>query len=452
MAFRAQLQDLLDAALRAHDIPGAVVAVDRGGETTVAAGGVLNRNTGVTVTPDSLFQVGSTTKVWTAALVLQLVDEGLVELDAPVRRYLPEFAVRDAAATETVTVRQLLSHTGGFVGDLFEDTGSNEDALERYLGLLGTAAGQVHPPGALFSYSNSGFCVLGALVAALRGTSWERALRERLAEPLGVRQIALGAGEAILFRTAVGHIAAPGADTATVFPRWELPRSNAPAGASLCLSPAELLRFGRMLIADGVTADGTRLLAADTVAAMGTPQVELPGVNRRGPRRWGLGLMLFDWGSSQVYGHDGGTIGQDTTWRVLPEHDLVVAAVSNGGPHDPLVSEVLAPVLRELAGVDIPARPSVPEHPVPFDPAPFVGTYAVTEETWTVTAAGDRLHATLTPSARMAAMGASTEEIDLVALADSTFIEVEPAGGLHRTLAFTQGYLHAFRAIPRVGD
>ncbi|MER7133062.1 serine hydrolase domain-containing protein, partial [Streptosporangium saharense] len=164
------LQERLDEAARKHGVPGASLALWANGELVQAATGVVNRDTGVETTPDSVFQVGSTTKVWTATLVMQLVDEGLVELDRPVRDYLPEFAVADGSE-KVVTVRHLLTHSGGFDGDLFEDTGRGDDNLDKYLGFL-RGAGHVHEPGALFSYCNSGYCVLGALVARLRGTTW----------------------------------------------------------------------------------------------------------------------------------------------------------------------------------------------------------------------------------------------------------------------------------------
>jgi CubicO group peptidase (beta-lactamase class C family) len=194
------LQALLDESAERHGVPGAAVAVGAGGELIEAATGVVNRDTGVATTADSVFQIGSVTKVWTASLVMQLVAERAVELDAPVRSYLPAFGVLDGTASESVTVRELLSHTGGFEGDLFEDTGRGDDALGRLIAWMHTNAGQVHPPGALHSYCNSGFCVLGAMVAELRGGTWEAVLRERLIEPLGVTHMALFADEAILFR------------------------------------------------------------------------------------------------------------------------------------------------------------------------------------------------------------------------------------------------------------
>src|SRR5215510_11981351 len=92
------LDERLPALLAEHQVPGAAVAVLADDEIIEAAGGVLSTATGVEATVDSVFQIGSITKVWTATLVMQLVDEGLVELDAPVRRYLPDFGLADDAA------------------------------------------------------------------------------------------------------------------------------------------------------------------------------------------------------------------------------------------------------------------------------------------------------------------------------------------------------------------
>src|SRR5690606_34367518 len=100
-------------------VPGAAVAVVLDGEITDHAVGVLSTATAVEATPQSVFQIGSITKVWTATLVMQLVDDGLVALDEPVVTYLPEFRLADPVTTAAITVRHLLSHQAGFEGDIF---------------------------------------------------------------------------------------------------------------------------------------------------------------------------------------------------------------------------------------------------------------------------------------------------------------------------------------------
>ena len=108
-------------------------------------------------------------------------------------------------------------------------------------------------------------------MAKLRGSTWESALRTHVIEPLGVSLMALYAEEAVLFRTAAGHLG----DEQKLFPRWQLPQSNAPAGATPSAAMRELVRFGRMFLAGGVAEDGTRILPTGTFTAMREPQVTL---------------------------------------------------------------------------------------------------------------------------------------------------------------------------------
>jgi CubicO group peptidase (beta-lactamase class C family) len=446
------LQKLLDEAAVRHRAPGAAIAVGVGDELAEAATGVLNVETGVAATTDSVFQIGSVTKVWTAALVMQLVGEGLVDLDAPVRRYLPEFGLVDPVAAETVTVRQLLSHTGGFVGDIFDDTGRGDDAIGRLLELMHTAATQVSPPGALYSYSNASFCALGALVARLRGGTWESVLRERLLDPLGCTHVALFAEEAILFRASAGHWAEPDVPR-RVFARWQLPRSNGPAGSSPCAAPRELVRFGRMLLADGLAEDGTRVLPAGTFAAMREAQVTLPTTGGRFTARCGLALNQYDWDDRlAVVGHDGDVLGQSATWRIVPDRDVVVAVTVNGGNTAAFFDEVLTAVLAETAGVRVPARPQPPASPAAFDAAPLVGRYFGPLAAYEVSAVDGGLDISVFPQGAAAEIGEPPSTARYVALSEDRFIAVEPSEGIHPVLAFLEGgrYLYTGRALPRV--
>ncbi|MGV9385430.1 serine hydrolase domain-containing protein [Nonomuraea sp. NPDC003707] len=434
------LRDRLAEAAREHGVPGAAVAVWHDGELHEAATGVVNTATGVETTKDSVFQVGSTTKVWTAALVMQLVEDGLVELDQPVGEHLPDFAFGG------VTVRQLLMHTAGFDGDVFEDTGRGDDCLDTFLEHLRTA-GHVHEPGELFSYCNAGYCVLGALVARLRGGTWEQAMRERLLTPLGATHAALFGEEAVLFRASAGHV---GPDAA-VYPRWQMPRSNAPAGSTMCLAPRELVVFGRALAAGGLAPNGTRLLSEASVAAMLTPQIHVPGVGGALADRWGLGVELFGWGA---FGHDGGTPGQSTFWRVVPESGFVIAMSGNGGSFFGLMDDVARPVIEEATGLTMPARPLPPQAPEPVDGAPYAGRYTGPQLGYEVAAAGDGLDVTLIPGPLMESMGSTRTTTRYVHLHGESFIAVEAEGGRHDVVTFvmrdgTAAYLHNGRAVAR---
>jgi CubicO group peptidase (beta-lactamase class C family) len=452
MTLLPDLQTWLDESAARHGVPGAAIAVGVGADLAEAATGVVNAETGVEATPDSVFQIGSVTKVWTASLVMQLVDDGLVDLDVPVRRYVPEFGVLDAAVSETVTIRQLLSHTGGFDGDLFEDTGRGDDAVDRLLAFMRANAGQVHLPGELFSYCNSGYCVLGAMVARLRGGTWESTLRERLIEPLGVTHMALFAEESLRFRVAVGHRSEPG-DGHRLFSKLLMPRSNAPAGSTSAAAPRELVRFGRMFLADGVAEDGSRVLPAGTFAAMRTPQATPARVGERPPAGWGLGFMLFDWDGVPVVGHDGGTPGQNTCWRIVPDRDVVVAVNVNGGAAAGLVDELVDRVLAEVAGIRVPPRVTPPADPAPFSAEGLTGRFAGPLDTYDVTAVDGGLDVTITPKGFAAELGEAPRTVRYVSLGGDRFVAAEPDLGAHPVMGFLQDgrYLYNGRAVPRAG-
>ena len=452
----AWVAERLPALLEEHDVPAAGVAVLADGEVADVAAGVLSRSTGVEATTESVFQIGSITKLWTSTLVMQLVDEGLVDLDVTVRSYLPDFAISDDGAAAQITVRQLLTHTSGFEGDIFTDTGRGDDAVEKYLGELHDVP-QLFPPGELWSYNNAGFVVLGRLVEVLRGKSYDVCLRERLVAPLGLTHVAPSPYEAILFRAAVGHIEAGPGTGYVAAPVWALVRSNAPAGSMLAMTPRDLLGFARMHLDDGRTPDGTRVLAAGTAARMREQQVVLPDLGNLAAS-WGLGFERWETPDALVVGHDGGTIGQVAFLRIVPEAGVAVALLTNGGNSVSLYRDVMGHLLAELAGVPVPPLPVPPEEPEPVDATSYLGTYSCDVGDILVTQDGEgRVWATETPKGVALEMGDVEQRYELVRLRDDTLIRREPELGMYRVYAFLGDdgtghslYAHVGRAIRRV--
>ncbi|QKV80194.1 serine hydrolase [Amycolatopsis sp. Hca4] len=451
----AWLEHRLPALLAEHHVPGAAVAVYAGGEVVDHAAGVLNTATGVEADVDSLFQIGSITKVWTATLAMQLVDDGLLDLDQPVRKYLPEFVLGDEDAAARITVRQLLCHTAGFEGDIFTDTGRGDDCVEKYVATLGDVP-QLFPPGEMFSYNNAAFCVLGRVVEVLRGNSYGDCLQEHLFTPLGLTHAAPSPYEAIRFRAALGHLTAePGADPEPAG-MWALAPSNAPAGAMLAMRPRDLVTFAAMHLRDGEAADGTRVLSAPSARAMRERAVELPDLGLFGDA-WGLGWSLFDWPGGEVVGHDGGTIGQSAYLRVAPEHGVAVALLTNGGDTIPVYAEVLGHVLRELTGIELPAPP-MPDPAAPrVDASRYVGEYSSSVADIVVSQDDDgRVWVERVPKGIFAEL-AKPEKTELVAMNGDTLILAEPMQGMYVPHAFVGDdgtgralYLHTGRADRRV--
>lgn len=161
-AFRAVAETLV-AAMRQYQVPGAALGILAGDREEHATFGVESVASLAPVTPQTLFGIGSVTKTFTATAIWRLIDEGALALDAPVRTYLPDFRLMDEQAAAEVTVDQLLTHSTGWYGDDFTDTGSDDGALARYITEVLPRQLQLFPPDAHFSYNNAGFDVLGRL-------------------------------------------------------------------------------------------------------------------------------------------------------------------------------------------------------------------------------------------------------------------------------------------------
>ncbi|HEY3528848.1 MAG TPA: serine hydrolase domain-containing protein [Nocardioides sp.] len=446
----------LPTLLEQYDVPAAAVAVLADGEVVDHAAGVLSTATGVEATTDSVFQIGSITKLWTSSLVMQLVDEGKVDLDDVVQKYLPEFRIADEEAASRITIRQLLTHTSGFEGDIFTDTGVGDDAVERYLGVIHDVP-QLFPPGAMWSYNNAGFCVLGRLVEVLRGTTYDAALREHLIKPLGITHAATSPYEAILFRAAVGHYEdAPGSGYHPT-PIWALVRSNVPAGSMFAMSARSLLAFARMHLEDGKAADGTQVLASGTPTLMRAKQADLPYLGHLGTS-WGLGFERFDLPTGDLVGHDGTTIGQSAFLRIVPDAGVAVVLLTNGGSAGLLFRDVAGHALRELTGRSLPDEPLPPPDPPRVDASRYVGTYASSSVTLEVSQVDDgAVWLDVIPTDELSEeLGEQPQRWELVQYAGDTLITRERDTGLHRLMAFLDvdagghtTYLHTGRAHAR---
>ena len=324
------LQQFAEAQVQNHQLPALSLAVWQGGHLYCAAAGILNINTGVTATTDSIFQIGSITKVLTTCLVMQLVDEGRVELDAPVRQYLHDFQVADQTATNTITVRQLLNHTSGMAGDFFsQDECHSGHLIARFVDRCNLLP-QVNPPGAMYSYSNTAFVIAGRLVEVVRGISWYQAMQDYIYTPLGMNHAIADPKELIRFRAAMGHLQGDNG--------WELPEhawltlGMAPCGSAAMMSASDLIQFARAHMKEGQTQQGKSWLTSTSVNAMQTPEVALPEMSQTIDANFGLGwgLKTYKEQGISTYSHNGATNGFYASLQVCLQQDTVFAILLNG--------------------------------------------------------------------------------------------------------------------------
>jgi CubicO group peptidase (beta-lactamase class C family) len=383
-----------------EEVPGAALGVwAEGREIAAAAHGVLNAETGIRATADSLFQIGSVTKVWTTTMIMQLIDEGRLSLDTTVAEILPGIRLgRDDGSAE-IRIRHLLTHTSGVDGDIFTNTGRGDDCIERYAAELAETA-RVFPPGAAFSYCNSGFVLLGRIIEVLDGRIWDASLRKRLIRPLGLTRTVTLPEEAIRYRTATGHREHPRQNQPVSV--WGLPRSAGPAGG-ITAGVQDMLAFARLHLDGGVTQDGTRLLSQASAEAMQQQRAEIPGLGNSAAAI-GLGWMLHRWDGRRILGHDGGTIGQTAYLRIDPEARVTACLLTNSPQSQSLFRRLFSEVFGTYAGVTVPASPEPALGPEDLHLERHTGRYERTSCWCDVSVREGRLHLVSGVSGEFAAL------------------------------------------------
>ena len=378
------LTDILERAAKAWNVPGASCAVWSEGELVKAATGVLSTRTEHAVRPDSLFQIGSISKVLTASLVMILRDRGLVDLDETVRTYLPTFRIADLAASQSITVRQLLNHTSGIGGDFFRNTGLGPDRLDRYLQACNLLP-LCHPVGGGFSYSNAAYNIAGALIEAVSGLSFDQTMKQWLFAPLGLENSIVDPLDAPGRSVSTGHTPNPEKPDQydPVDNIYLIGANTAPAGATIMMSTADLVAFANMHLNHGKAANGEQVMSAESVAEMQEISVTIP-VPQRDISDWGLGWLIASQGERTVFGHDGGTIGQYSFLRIHKPTGTIVTLLTNGGSANDCMFEVFSKTLEPLTGFRH-SPPIAPTSEAPKDLSKYVGrfeTVATKTEFW----------------------------------------------------------------------
>jgi CubicO group peptidase (beta-lactamase class C family) len=318
------------------------------------------------VTEDTVFRVASITKTFTAVAVVQLWEQGLIDLDAPARDYLRAYGLAPAkSGFRPATIRHLLTHTAGIrevlhpsgllrIRDLGETVQAGHPVpslAEYYAGALRVDA----DPGSRFMYTNHGYATLGQIVSDVTGQPLDAYLRDHVFDPLGMEQSDLVRSDRVASRRATGyelrrHGARPVVDYDVV-----------PAGAGAAWSSARDL--GRFLVAllNGGTNEHGRVLKPDTLARMFEPHYQPD------PRVPGIGLAFFRTylDGHLIVEHDGILPGFDAQIMLAPDHGVGVLALANGarrGMH--WLAPEIAGLFRQILGLPGSGiRTDVPHHP-----------------------------------------------------------------------------------------
>ena len=393
------LADFVEATAAKFGIPGVAAGVWANGAEVHACHGATSVDNPLPVDRDTLYVLGSVTKTYTATALMRLVAEGRVELDAPVRRYLPELRLADERAEAEVTLLTLLNHTSGLGWDLIVDTGEGDDALASYVAKM-AGLEQIAPPGARASYSQAGYCLAGRVIEKVVGMPYEQAIASLIFEPLGLSHSFFAPGDVMTRRFAVGHNL--GEDgTLSVARLWKGPRGRNP-GAGIVSSVADQLRWARFHLGDGLGEGGARVLPAEMLRRMKEPTVEL----RASALGDALGICWFlrDVDGVRAVGHGGSANGQFAELLTVPERDFAVVALSNAGPDGiPCNQAVVRWALQTYLGVT-----DRDPQPLLYDESrarEVAGSYEIDAMTLTIAAvrAGLTLDVRIKPEIRAAA-------------------------------------------------
>lgn len=315
------------------DVAGVSVGVWHKGEEYSAGLGITNVDNPLPVTAGTLFQVGSISKTFTGTLLMQQVEKGRLDLDTPLRTYLPKLQLSDQKVTEQVTTRQLLTHTGGWVGDYFNDYGNNDTALAKMVKSLSNLP-QITPLGEVWSYNNTGFNIAGRLLEVLTHKSYDTCARLHLFHPLALTETFLYPDDAILTRRFVaGHAKRDG--KAQVTRPWAVGRATNPVGGVIS-TVTDLLKYARFHMGDGNDALGQQLISRASLEAMREPQAEAGG---RG--KVGLTWFIRQAGDITLFGHGGATHGQQALLQFIPEKSFALAVLTNSNDGGTINEHVL---------------------------------------------------------------------------------------------------------------
>ncbi len=345
------------AEMQAAHVPGAALAVVEGSRTVYSKGYGVADPGGRPVTPQTPFVLGSLSKSFTAVAVMQLVERGTLELDAPVQRYLPWFAVADRDASRAITLRHLLNQTSGLPEaagiDGLADGDTSDGALERHVRQL---AG-VRPTAALgtFQYCNSNYDTLGLVVQAVSAQPYEAYVQRHLFEPLQMahsvtsREAARGSG------MAVGHRLWFGVPLAA--PRVPFVRGMLPSGY-LISSADDMARYLGVHLQDGRYGDSA-LVTPASLAELHRPAATPHFRDTRPYAGYGMGWFTGEKAGVRVLHHGGSTPSFMTEMVLVPERRLGIVVLTNAFTPNRLAEGVLAALLGQK--------------PPPIEPHPPVG-------------------------------------------------------------------------------
>lgn len=369
----AELERIAREELKETATPGAAVAVVSGGRVVFSKGfGVASVETGAPVTPDMLFRLGSTTKMFTGAAACVLAEQGKLKLDAPIGDYARGLAPR----LSRLTAHQLLSNTAG-VADFAPPFVSHDDSALALMARAWKDDVLFAEPGKIYSYASPGFWLAGYVLEEAGAKPYADVMDEAVFKPAGMSRTTLRPQVAMTYPLAVGHNA-QGGRAAVIRPAF----NNVamwPAG-SIFSSVEDLARFAVALLHGGML-EGRQALPASLFPALAGRHASMPG---EPGAHYGYGLLHFEDRGVRLVMHGGFSRGYGSMIQLAPERDFAVIVLTNRS------GETLNRTTAKAKEMFLPLKPeaAAPKKSATQigkqDAARFVGDYANGEQVWRI--------------------------------------------------------------------
>ena len=365
----------IEQEMKRLHVPGVAIGIYHKSKEWTAGFGITNLEHPLPVTPDTLFQIGSISKTFTGTLLMMLAQQRKVDLDAPVRRYIKDFKLKDENVAKKVTIRHLLTHTGGWVGDYFNDFGNGDDALAKMVKDIGKLP-QIQPLGKIWSYNNTGFNVASRIIEVVTKKSYEQALQEMLLDPLGLNMTFMYPSD-ILFthRFVVGHYRKDGKPH--VARPWAIGRAGNGVGGVVS-TVGDLLKYARFHMGNG-----NKIIKRKSLEAMRVKHVNAGG-------RGDMGVTWFIRYADDLttYAHGGATHGQQAYFFFIPEKDFALAILTNSDDGGIITAQTFGWALDLYFGIKLKSPKPLK---APQELHEFVGRYKIGTECFDLKAKGKYL-------------------------------------------------------------
>src|SRR5688500_8807205 len=338
------LVSFAEAKMKEHRVPGVAVSIVDNGVITTRGLGITNVEDPLAVTDHTVFPIASISKTFAATAMMRLVEQGKIDLKAPVRKYLPDFKVRDEHVARDVTIWNLLTHSGGWEGQI-SGPERGEDTLRHFVATTMADVMQVAPRAAAWSYNNAGYSLAGHVIEVVNKTSINRALRDLVFTPLGLAHAGTTAGEFIVNRFASGHVNRAGESATSLIRPYVHATSVTSGGVGVCI--ADLMTYAKFHLGDGTNAKGEKILSRASLDLMQTPQLEKQSTDDA----IGLGCHIRRVAGVRVAGQGGTAGGHILVLSIVPERNFAIGILTNVQNGWRLIQEVEREALRSYHGI-----------------------------------------------------------------------------------------------------